>query len=133
MLFSSLLKTFFFRVKLFFPVLIVTRESWCNASMSPEIHTAVMHNTNIVVVEKTSYQLKGILEHQGWGQVKIYHNLHFFCQRSECPSLKYNWSISFFMTKLHSKVDWLYTQPTNYWSYFFYIKTSLISVCSFLH
>ena len=28
-----------------------TRESWCNASMSPEIHTAVMHNTNIIVVE----------------------------------------------------------------------------------
>ena len=30
-----------------------TRKSWCNASMSPEIHTAVMHNTNIIVVEKT--------------------------------------------------------------------------------
>ena len=30
---------------------VATRESWCNASMSPEIHTAVMHNTNIIVVE----------------------------------------------------------------------------------
>ena len=57
---------------------LYTRENWCNASMSPEIHTAVMHNTYIIVVEKNSYQLKGILEHQGWGQVKMYHNLHFF-------------------------------------------------------
>ena len=54
--------------------------------MLPEIHTAVMHNTYIIVDEKNTYQLKGILEHQGWGQVKMYHNLHFFCQRSECPS-----------------------------------------------
>ena len=28
-----------------------TRESWCNASMSPEMLTAVMHNTNIIAVE----------------------------------------------------------------------------------
>ena len=47
--------------------------------MSPDIHTAFMHNTYIIVVDKKiSYQLRGILEHQGWGQVKMYHNLHFF-------------------------------------------------------
>ena len=83
-----------------------TRESWCNASMSPEIHTAVMHNTYIIVVEKNSYQIKGILEHQGWGQVKMYHDLHFFGQWSECLSLKYNWRLSLFMINLHSKIGW---------------------------
>ena len=41
----------------------------------------VAGNTYIIVVEKNSYQLRGMLEHQGWGQVLMYHNLHFFVNK----------------------------------------------------
>ena len=57
--------------------------------MSPEINAAVMHNTYIIVVEKNSYQLRGILEHQGWGSSENVSLVAFFCQQSEFPSLKY--------------------------------------------
>ena len=60
-----------------------------NVAGNPYCNYAYYTYIYIIVVEKNSYQLKGILEHQGWGQVKMYHNLHFFCQRVECPSLKY--------------------------------------------
>ena len=70
--------------------------------MSPEIHTAIMHNTYIIVDEKNSYQLKGILEHQGWGQVKMYHVTCIFFV-NEVNVLH---RLSLFMINLHSKVGW---------------------------